>query len=150
MKTKKCISCGKLFKPAPQSPKQTYCASTPCQKQRRRNWQKTKLRNDPDYKENQALAQKAWAKRNQDYWRKYRESERNQQNQPDKGTKTNEEKHDVKNIKMDLSSSHIPFGNGIFKLKVISNGNDANMDSWIIEITRFDEGSKPSVIDVKR
>ena len=31
-----------------------------CQKERRRQWQKNKLQTDPDYRDNQARAQKAW------------------------------------------------------------------------------------------
>ena len=141
MNTKKCINCGKTFKPVPQAPKQTYCAATTCQKERRKKWQKNKLQTDPDYKKNQASAQKAWANRNRDYWRKYRESEKNQGKQTLKDNST----HNDHFIKMDLSSSWLPFTNGLFKLKLIANNNSAKIDSWIIEITRYEEAFNTNV-----
>ncbi len=150
MKSKQCVNCGKTFKPAPQATKQTYCASPACQAQRRKTWQKTKLRTDPDYRENQAIAQKAWATRNQDYWRKYRESERNYEIQPHKGPESATKGHAIKSVKMDSSSSQIPFADGLFTLKVIAHAPDVKMDSWIVEITRFDAGFKPNTKDVKR
>ena len=86
----KCINCGKDIILIPQISKQTYCSSDECQKKRKTNWQKQKLKTDPDYKENQIRAQKAWANRNKDYWQKYRES--NQQNDKFENIKTAKEK----------------------------------------------------------
>jgi hypothetical protein len=37
-------------------------------------WQKKARTNDEDYKKNQNAAQYIWAKKNRDYWRKYREN----------------------------------------------------------------------------
>jgi hypothetical protein len=150
MNPKRCINCGKKFKPAPQATKQTYCASTECQKQRRRVWQKNKLLTDPDYRENQALAQKAWANRNQDYWRHYREAKRNHENLTCIDPKWTANGQDLQNIKMDSSASHIPFADGLFILKVIAHGPNEKMDSWIVEITRFHAGSKSIMKIAKR
>ena len=150
MKSKQCVNCGKTFKPLPQAPKQTYCSSLDCQKYRRRKWQESKLRTDPDYRENQASAQKAWANRNQDYWRKYRESERNREDQTHKGSRSAPNQHAINSIKMDLSSRQIPFADGLFRIRVIAHDQDVKMDSWIVEITRFDAASKPSIKNVKR
>lgn len=74
MATRWCSSCGQAFVPAPQVPRQMYCALPGCQRERRRLWQIAKRRSDPDYLANQARAQKAWSERNPEYWRTYRET----------------------------------------------------------------------------
>jgi hypothetical protein len=66
----RCLHCGTSFTPVPQVPNQAYCSKPDCQKKRRRQWQKNKLQSDPDYRENQSRAQKAWTDKNPDYWRK--------------------------------------------------------------------------------
>ena len=150
MKSKQCVNCGKTFKPAPQATKQTYCNSMACQKERRKKWQTNKLKTDPDYKENQARAQKAWATRNHDYWRKYRESERDHEIQPAKVAQIPTKRELSNKVKMDAQSSGIPFADGLFTLKVIAPVPNVKMDSWIVEITRFDAGSKHQTTDIKR
>src|SRR5579859_6119725 len=72
MERKPCAACSRKFRPRPQTPTQAYCPAEACQKERRREWQKAKRRIDPDYRDNQAKAQKAWACSNRDYWRQYR------------------------------------------------------------------------------
>ncbi len=69
----RCVHCGAPFIPAPQVPNQAYCSKANCQKERRRQWHKSKLQSDPDYKINQSLAQKAWAERNPGYWKEHRQ-----------------------------------------------------------------------------
>mgnify|MGYP006200502529 CR=1 FL=1 len=64
----RCAHCGARFIPAPQVPNQAYCSKANCQKERRRQWQKSKLQSDPDYRDNQSRAQKAWTDRNPEYW----------------------------------------------------------------------------------
>ena len=69
---KTCPHCKKKFIPHPAVSNQRYCGSADCQRARKRKWQKEKLTHDPDYRENQAAAQRAWCDRNRDYWREYR------------------------------------------------------------------------------
>lgn len=69
---KTCKHCGKLFVPIRST--QEYCRYRECQKARKREWQKEKLRTDADYKANQREAQKRWSEKNKDYWKKYRAS----------------------------------------------------------------------------
>ncbi len=71
--TRYCACCGKPFEPRPQVPDQAYCSAPDCQRARKRQWQRAKLQSDPDYRINQHAAQQAWALRNQDYWRNYRD-----------------------------------------------------------------------------
>jgi hypothetical protein len=68
MMTKRCACCGQPFEPRPQVPDQAFCSSPDCQRARRRQWQRDKLKSDPDYRSNQQDAQRAWTQRNQDYW----------------------------------------------------------------------------------
>jgi len=71
---KTCPHCKSKFLPHPAVIKQQYCGSADCQRARKRIWQKAKLARDPDYRENQAAAQRAWRERNPEYWRHYRKS----------------------------------------------------------------------------
>lgn len=70
---RQCAGCSKTFEPRPQVPEQAYCSSPECQRARKRQWQKEKLRSDPDYQANQRAAQSAWSARNGDYWRDWRQ-----------------------------------------------------------------------------
>lgn len=74
MENKYCMACGQIFQPRPQTPQQSYCSAPSCQGQRKNRWQRNKLQNDPDYRDNQRSAQQAWLERNPDYWRQYRKS----------------------------------------------------------------------------
>ena len=71
--TKRCAHCGQPFEPRPQVPDQAYCSAPDCQRARKRQWQRSKLQSDPDYRINQRAAQQAWSQRNQDYWHNYRD-----------------------------------------------------------------------------
>lgn len=86
MEDRRCAACGQLFRPHPQVPRQSYCSVAPCQRERRKRWQRDKLQQDPDYRDNQSRAQRAWLDRNPHYWRNYRDehpeyAERNRQQQ---------------------------------------------------------------------
>jgi hypothetical protein len=74
MESNPCAACGQPFRPRPQAPAQRFCSSAACQRERRRQWQRTRRREDPEYRDNQAQAQRAWVERNPDYWRKYRQN----------------------------------------------------------------------------
>lgn len=86
MTTRRCHACGTAFPLRPQAPKQAYCSAAPCQKERRRLWQRERRREDADYRDNQARAHQTWAERNRDYWKRYRQAhpeytEKNRQQQ---------------------------------------------------------------------
>lgn len=74
MATQHCAHCGDSFRPRPQSPRQAFCPAPACQRARKRQWQKDKLRSDPDYRTNQRAAQRAWSARNEGYWRDWRQA----------------------------------------------------------------------------
>jgi len=43
-----------------------------CQQARKRNWQRDKFQNDPEYRESQRLSQQKWLQANPGYYRHYR------------------------------------------------------------------------------
>lgn len=70
--TRRCACCDRPFEPRPQVPNQAFCSSPNCQRARKLHWQQDKLRTDPDYRDNQRDAQRAWFDRHPGYWRAYR------------------------------------------------------------------------------
>ena len=134
MELKQCIACGQDFQPCPQVPSQCFCSAPACQKERRRRWQRSKLKTDPDYQDNQSRAQQAWIQRNPDYWRQYRElhpayRERNRAQQK---TRSRLQKADGI-AKMDESSPVLPMESGVYVLSKLRS-EIAKMDAWIVEI----------------
>ena len=69
-----CASCNQPFKARSQTPRQAYCPSRLCQRERRRRWQRAKRLNDPDYQFKKQDSQRAWSKRNPNYWKEYRKT----------------------------------------------------------------------------
>lgn len=68
----RCRFCGKLFPKSPRHEFQDCCQNKDCQKAKKREWQKNKMKTDPDYKKNQKDCNKRWREANPDYWKKYR------------------------------------------------------------------------------
>jgi hypothetical protein len=151
MEIKRCAACGQTFRPFPQISNQSYCSAPKCQRERRRRWQRSKLQNDHDYQDNQARAQRAWIKRNPDYWRTYREAhpkyvERNRALQRERSTGRNGNAI----AKMDWSIPALPLISGIYRIsQVAANGEIAKMDAWTVEITLISSTAQPTDI-VKR
>lgn len=136
MEKRLCAACRQLFRPRPQSPRQTYCRSRACQRERRRRWQEAKLRSDPDYRENQRHAQSAWCARNADYWREYRQThpeyrERNKAQQ--RARRRTEGIVDV--AKMDASKPAGSLRPGLYRIVPAPRNGVAKMNAWMAEIT---------------
>ena len=69
---KRCKNSKCIFNPCIKVKKQNYCNKKLCQKARKREWQKNKIDNNPDYKKDQNEAKKLWNENNSDYWKQYR------------------------------------------------------------------------------
>jgi hypothetical protein len=69
----RCAGCGDRCTPRRNVAAQRYCSKPECQRQRRRRWQRQKLSEDPDYRANQAAAQRRWRAGHPQYWRGYRQ-----------------------------------------------------------------------------
>ncbi len=65
-----CAGCSTFF--VPRNKCQIFCSKPGCQRVRKALWQKQKLAADPEYKEEQDLAQKKWLQNKPDYWKEYR------------------------------------------------------------------------------
>lgn len=136
MEKRLCAACRQLFRPRPQSPRQTYCRSRACQRERRQRWQEAKLRSDSDYRENQRSAQQAWCARNPDYWREYRRThpdyrERNKVKQrARRGAESG-----VAVVKMDVSDADASLWPGLYRIVPVPMNGVAKMNAWMAEIT---------------
>lgn len=141
---RRCKHCGKRIYPRPQNPDQQYCAQPECQKARKREWQRQKLKNDPDYQENQRNAAHRWRAKNPDYWCNYR-------NQHKEYTKRNREQQKLRNQRragsrnsaianMDVSDSKNNINSGRYHLIPVTGELVANMDASIVEINVIRRG----------
>lgn len=136
MESKRCAGCGESFHPRAQTPKQTYCASAACQRERRRRWQLARRQADPDYRENQTRAQSAWAAQHPNYWREYRRthpaySDRNRLLQKARDARRPERAF----AKMDASTPETSVPSGIYRLSPVERDDLAKMDAWMVRIT---------------
>ena len=67
-----CCHCGDLFELSPRHKNQTFCKKIACQKAKKAEWQRRKMKTDSEYRSNQKMSQKKWARSNPDYWKDYR------------------------------------------------------------------------------
>jgi hypothetical protein len=145
-----CEYCGQLFPLNPKVPGQGFCNREKCQKKRRSLWQKEKRSTDKAYRENQNDAQEARAKRNEDYWMKYRKdhtayTEKNRKLQKNRNQKRKElrslpdfVKSEI--AKMDASKSKSNLISGYYRLTPITDDRIAKMDVLIIKIDVITSG----------
>jgi len=129
---KRCCHCKRKFTPHPAVKKQRYCGSPDCQRARKNRWQEEKLATDPDYRQNQTAAQKAWRTRNRQYWRDYRKShpaygEQNRRRQRER----NRQRRMI--AKMDAHHAKTLLSAGRYRL-IPLYGKIAKMDELIVEI----------------
>ena len=68
-----CCSCGAVFERSVRHKNQCYCSKPVCQRARKAAWKRYKMRTDPEYKFNQTVSNKKWAKANPGYWKAYRQ-----------------------------------------------------------------------------
>ena len=145
MKARRCAACGRRFRPHPQIPRQCYCSTPECQRERRRRWQQEKRHDDPDYLGNDSDYYKDWAAKNPDYWKRYRAShpdyaDHNRQMQQLR----NQKQRAAKIAKVDASRLLSSLSSGRYRLTSISADGIAKEDAWIAEITLLSAGCKDS------
>jgi hypothetical protein len=139
-----CIYCQSPFRPHVKVPSQKVCFNHDCQKARRKEWQRRKIKNDDDYKRNQSNAQKAWTKRNPEYWQNYRSAhpeyvERNRRQQKIRNIRSRYSlilsENDPKMIaKMNDLKGKSSIKSGYYMLYPISTGEIAKMDEILVKI----------------
>ena len=96
-----CVYCGDLFDPSPRHKNQTACQKPQCQRAKKADWQRHKIKVDPVYKASQNISQKQWARANPGYWKRYRnknpeKAERNRVLQAIRNRKARSRKSDTK------------------------------------------------------
>lgn len=133
--SKQCAACGRIFRPCPQVPNQSYCSAPECQHERRRRWQRKKLRTDPDYRDNQSRSNKDWVTENPDYWRKYRDKNPDYVDSNRKKQQARNKKRQKTSIaKMDALAPTSVLPSGRYRLTPVPDDRIAKMDAWIVEI----------------
>jgi hypothetical protein len=145
MEKRRCLACGGLFDPRAQNPQQQYCSDPACQRERRRRWQRERLRADPDYRDNQARAQQRWRARHPEYWREYRrrhleyvEGNRNAQRRRNRRRGVAEPPA-ATIAKMDASAGISPVPSGTYRLQAVDASGIAKMDAWTVRIAVLSE-----------
>jgi hypothetical protein len=148
MGRRRCAACGERFSPCRHVPGQRYCSKPRCQRERRRRWQREKLRQDPDYQANQAAAQRRWCERHPDYWRRYR------QDHPDYTVRNREQQRKrnrhrdrsatgplpVPIAKRDVCNDKIPVASGTYRMIPARGLGIAKRDAYLVEIQVLSEG----------
>jgi len=140
MEGRRCAGCGKAFRPRLQVPDQEYCGKEECRRARRRRWQRAKRQDDADYRDNQAHAQRAWARENSAYWRVYR-SENPEYARADR-ERAKQRQRDCRRraagggvfAKMDSSKALSAVPSGTYLLVPQGEEKFAKMDSLMVEI----------------
>ena len=145
MQSKQCAGCCKPFHLRAQTPKQCFCASPACQRERRRRWQFTRRQSDPEYHDNQSRAQRAWGERHPEYWRAYRLAhpeygERNRALQRERDARRRERRL----AKMDVSTGDSPVPSGAYRLRAATREDLAKMDAWMVRITVVSKHYEPT------
>jgi len=144
----RCAACEALFTRRRNVPDQRFCSKPECQRERRRRWQRQKLKADPDYRANQAAAQRRWRERHPDYWRRYRHShpaytERNREQQRQRNRKraraaTGPSPPGV--AKMDVYESETAVPSGTYRLIPVAGEKFAKMDAYLVEMHVLSRG----------
>jgi len=157
MDRKRCAGCGGLFTPRPNVPHQRFCSDAACQRRRRAHWQRAKLKQDPDYRANQAAAQRRWRERHPHYWREYRQSHpeyrtrnRDQQRQRNRRRGRLATSPSSPTIaKMEACREEASLSSGTYWLMPVKGSGIAKMDAYLVKMHVFCEGNSPFGGDCK-
>jgi len=149
MQCHQCAACGSEFRPRPQIRGQRYCAQVSCQRERRRRWKREQRRIDPDYRENQARAQRAWSERHRDYWREYRRQhpeyrERNRQQQRLRNAHRGAPVALPPIAKRNVSEVKEPVFPGTYVLTPVTDTSIAKGNAWTVIITTASTACAPT------
>lgn len=148
MRQIRCAACDDPLTAKKHVPHQRFCSKPACQRERRRRWQRQKLKDDADYRANQAAAQKRWRANNADYWRRYR------QTHPDY-TARNREQQQQRNrrraraatgpsppaiAKMNAYPCKRLLASGTYRLVPVAGPGIAKRDAYTVEMRVVSEG----------
>lgn len=142
--TRLCLACGIAFVPLLHVPRQRYCSSKACQRARRRDWQKNRLRTDIDYRDNQARAQAQWRAGHSSYWREYRATHPAYRQRNRSMQRMRNARRRFKPIaNMDVTKSPQPLASGFYVLCDAHEAGVANMNAWTVHIAVLSTPTPP-------
>ena len=142
--TRLCLACGIAFVPLLHVPRQRYCSSKACQRARRRDWQKNRLRTDIDYRDNQARAQAQWRAGHSSYWREYRATHPAYRQRNRSMQRMRNARRRFKPIaNMDVTKSPQPLASGFYVLCDAHEAGVANMNAWTVHIAVLSPPTPP-------
>lgn len=149
MQCQRCAACGGVFRSRPQIRGQRYCAKARCQRERRGRWKRQKQRTDPDYRDNQARAQRAWSERHRHYWREYRRQhpeylERNRQQQRVRNARRGARVAAGGIAKRNVSEPQEPAFPGTYVLTPVRGAPIAKGNAWTVTITALSTACAPT------
>jgi len=122
-------TCRRLFLPNPHVHNHRYCHRKDCQRVRKRRWQREKMKNDPEYRDNQRDAQQCWMEQNRDYWRRYRDKHQEYVKRNRLLQRERDRRRHIQNLaKMDASNKISRVKPGSYYL-IPAKGNLAKMDT---------------------
>jgi len=135
MACRRCAGCGGVFKASRRVPDQRYCSSPACQRTRGRLWRQRKLKDDADYRLNQAKARRAWAKDHADYWRGYRAAHPDyaEQNRVEQRRRDGRRRSE-RLAKIDAISGDLPVRSGTYRILPASGADLAKIDAITVKI----------------
>jgi hypothetical protein len=137
-----CCSCGDVFERSVRHKNQCYCPKRECQRARKAAWKRYKMHTDPDYKFNQTLSNKKWAKANPGYWKAYR------QRHPEKAER-NRILQSIRNRRRSLKQKHRSDEELIAKVDAsIVNKFKVVGQYWLVPVIAKVDASKVNIFDI--
>jgi hypothetical protein len=79
----RCRYCRELFTPSRYHPEQSVCSGSACQRQRRTDYHRQRINDDPLYRAQCRDSQKKWRDQHRDYMPNYRKSGRPTETRPE-------------------------------------------------------------------
>lgn len=132
-----CKHCGVIFTPSRKN--QKYCLNSTCRRERKRKWQRNKIKTDSDYNLAQKEAQAQWRSKHPEYWREYRSqhpqtTERNRQLQRERNKKRSRKYLPSPAViaKMDVKPSYFSGTYFLFPVTEASPDLIAKMDAKLV------------------
>jgi len=130
-----CTYCGDYFDPSLRHRNQTACKKTGCQRAKKAERQRHKLKIDPIYKASQKISQKQWAKANPGYWKKYREE--------------NPEKAERNRILQAIRNRKARSSHSVAKMDASKSGNFQTLGQyWLIPVIAKMDALKVNIVKV--
>lgn len=71
---RRCRYCQQVFQPSQYRPQQAVCSRAECQRRRRTEYHRNRIRTDEEYRQVCLDSPRKWRSRHPDYWRRYRDS----------------------------------------------------------------------------